>query len=97
MISSDQIEYGRLADLEQRFGIKRSTAYALIEQGKIKSRYVRPKGSRSGVRLIDFQSVRELLAAAPQKPTAVVERDMYQRALSSVAKREELAAKGGRP
>jgi hypothetical protein len=86
------VEFGRFTDLERKFGIKRSTAYALIQQGKIKSRYVRLKGSRAGVQLIDFQSVRELLATAPEKPTAAVEREMYERALASVAKR---AANGG--
>ena len=56
-----EIEYGRFHDLERRFGIKRSTAYELIWLGKIKSVCVRKKGARSGIRLIDMQSVRDFL------------------------------------
>jgi len=57
----EQIEYGRFDDLQRRFGIRRSTAYELIGAGKIKSVAVRKKGARSGIRLIDFNSVREFL------------------------------------
>jgi len=56
-----QIEYGRFDDLQRRFGIRRSTAYELIAAKKIKSVAVKKKGSRSGIRLIDFNSVREFL------------------------------------
>ncbi len=54
-----QIEYRRFDDLQRRFGIRRSTAYELIGAGKIKSVAVRKKGARTGIRLIDFHSVRE--------------------------------------
>lgn len=57
----EQIEYGRFDDLQRRFGIRRSTAYELIAAKKIKSVAVKKKGSRSGIRLIDFNSVREFL------------------------------------
>ena len=57
----EQIEYGRFDDLQRRFGLKRSLAYELIGAGKIKSVAVKKKGSRSGIRLIDFNSVREFL------------------------------------
>jgi hypothetical protein len=60
-----QIEYGRFDDLQRRFGIRRSTAYELIGAGKIKSVAVKKKGARSGVRLIDFNSVREFLRTNP--------------------------------
>ena len=56
-----QIEYGRFDDLQRRFGIRRSTAYELIAAKKIKSVAVKKKCSRSGIRLIDFNSVREFL------------------------------------
>jgi hypothetical protein len=58
-----EIEYGRFDDLEKRFGIRRSTAYELIAAGKIRSVAVKKKGTRSGVRLIDFGSVRDFLRA----------------------------------
>ncbi|HAK06117.1 MAG TPA: hypothetical protein DCO65_02400 [Spartobacteria bacterium] len=57
----EQIEYGRFDDLQRRFGIRRSKAYELIDAGKIKSVAVRKKGSRAGIRLINFNSVREFL------------------------------------
>ena len=65
-------EYGRFHDLKRVFGIPRSTAYLLLNQGKIRSRIVRVTGSRCGLRLIDFGSVRELLNGAPEKPTAEI-------------------------
>ena len=58
---TQQIEYGRFADLERRFGIRRSTAYALLAAGKIRSACVKKKNARSGVRPIDFASVRDFL------------------------------------
>jgi hypothetical protein len=59
----EEIEYGRFDDLEKRFGIRRSTAYELIAAGKIKSVVIKKKGTRWGIRLIDFQSLREFLRA----------------------------------
>jgi hypothetical protein len=56
------IEFGRLDELQRRFGIRRSKAYELINGGQIKSVCVKKKGARSGIRLIDFDSVREFLA-----------------------------------
>jgi hypothetical protein len=74
------IEYCRLADLDRRFGIRRSTAYTLISEGKIRSRIVRHKGSFMGVRLVDLGSVREFLAACPDKPSQRVSDAMAARA-----------------
>lgn len=73
------IEYGRLADLDRVFGIKRSTAYVLLGEGKIKSRLVRHKGSKTGTRLIDFNSVREFLAAAPVETPTEISEEMSRR------------------
>ena len=61
----EEIEYGRFDELQRRFGIRRSLAYELINAGKIKSVAVKKKGARSGIRLIDFGSVREFLRAEP--------------------------------
>ena len=61
-----EIEWGRFDELERRFGIRRSTAYELINQGKIKSVAVRKKGARFGIRLIDFGSVRDFLREQTQ-------------------------------
>lgn len=95
MLTNDEIEFGRFSDLEERFGIRRSTAYALLEDGEIGSRYVRPRGSKTCVRLIDFNSVREFLAKAPKKPKASIQRQAFNKSLLSVARREELAAQNG--
>jgi hypothetical protein len=83
IITNEEIAFGRFADLHRIYGIPRSTAYILINQGLIKSRYVRPKGSRGGIRLIDFNSVREFLARAPERPSAKVSREMTRRAFAS--------------
>lgn len=61
--TTQDIEYGRFDELERRFGIRRSTAYQLIDRGLIRSVAVKKKGSRCGIRLIDFESVREFLRA----------------------------------
>ena len=66
------IEYGRFHDLKRVFGIPRSTAYLLINEGKIRSKIVRLTRSRCGLRLIDFGSVREMLNGAPETPSAAV-------------------------
>ncbi len=59
--TNQQVEYGRFADLERCFGIKRSAAYELIGRGKIKSAVIKKKGARSGIRVINLASVREFL------------------------------------
>ena len=64
------IEFGRFHDVRRVFGIPRSTCYLLLNQNKIRSKIVRLAGSRCGLRLIDFGSVRDFLNAAPEKPSA---------------------------
>lgn len=56
-------EFGRIADVERLFGLKRGLTYALIRQGKIKSVCLRKPGARTGVRLVHLASVRLLLEA----------------------------------
>ena len=48
--------------LRRLFSIPRSTAYELIKAGEIRSVSVRKIGKLKGRRLIDCQSVREMLA-----------------------------------
>ncbi len=60
---TDEQEYGRFPDLERLFGLKRSYAYQLIDAKLIKSVAIRKRGTRSGIRLIDLNSVREFLRA----------------------------------
>ena len=79
------VEFGRFHDLKHTFGIPRSTAYLLLNEGKIRSKIVRLTGSRCGVRLIDFGSVRDFLDGAPEAPSAEI---------SIHARREAKARKG---
>jgi hypothetical protein len=75
-----EIEYGRIDDASRRFGFRRSMIYVLLQQGLIKSRIVRPKGSTgTGIRLIDFNSIREFLAGAPEKPSKQISKTMAKR------------------
>jgi len=57
----EQKEFGRFADLETRFSIKRSFGYELIAEGKIRAVTVKKQGSRCGIRLIEMGSVRAFL------------------------------------
>lgn len=54
-------EFGRTADLKFHFGLRRGTAYNLLQDGKIKGVLLRIRGSKSGVRLWDMASVRDYI------------------------------------
>ena len=54
-------EFVDCAGLRERFGIKRSLAYLLVEDGAIKSVSLRRRGALKGKRLFDVSSVREFL------------------------------------
>lgn len=54
-------EFCRMGDLRKLFGITRSMAYLLIDEGKIKSVSLRRHGNAKGVRLVYVASVREYL------------------------------------
>jgi hypothetical protein len=54
-------EFVDLAGLRQRFGIRRSLAYLLIEDGSIRSVSLRRRGAAKGKRLVDVASVRRFL------------------------------------
>jgi hypothetical protein len=56
-------EFGRLADVQRLFGLKRGFTYQLINSGKIKSVCLRKPGAKTGCRLIHLQSVRDYLTA----------------------------------
>jgi hypothetical protein len=62
--------FGRFQDLEHDFGIKRSTAYTLLKQGKIRGCSITLGAKSSRIRLIDFASVAEFI----QKQMADAER-----------------------
>jgi len=54
-------EFIDIPGLQSRFGIKRSLAYLLIEDGAIRSVSLRRRGTQRGKRLIDVASVRHFL------------------------------------
>lgn len=54
-------EFGRTADVQRLFGLKRGTLYGLHRQGKIKGVLLRVAGQKSGVRLWHLESVRHLI------------------------------------
>jgi hypothetical protein len=56
-------EFGRAADLQNCFGIRRGTAYNLLADGKIRGVLLRVKGKKSGCRLFDMDSVRQFIRA----------------------------------
>jgi hypothetical protein len=76
-----EIEYGPQPEATRRFGFKRGMLYVLDAEGSIKSKIVRRKGSRgAGIRLFDFNSIRQYLAEAPDKPAREISKVMRQRA-----------------
>lgn len=54
-------EFGRFADVQRLFGLRRSSIHLLISAGKIKSMCLPKPGAKTEVRLIHLQSVRDLL------------------------------------
>jgi hypothetical protein len=55
------VEFVDLEGLLQRFGIKRSLAYQLLQDGAIRGVSLRRKGRHRGKRLFDVESVRTFL------------------------------------
>jgi hypothetical protein len=62
-IAAQDPEFLDARGIEARFGIKRSLAYVLLAEGKIKGVSLRRRGSLKGKRLFDVASVRTFLRA----------------------------------
>jgi hypothetical protein len=60
-------EFGRQADVQRLYGIKRGTLYNLWADGKVKSVLLRVRGKKSGVRLFHLESIRQLLCSEMEK------------------------------
>lgn len=56
-------EFGRLRDVERVYGLKRGTTYNLLSSGRIRGCVLRVKGRKSGVRLIEMDSVGQYIRA----------------------------------
>ena len=65
-VSPLEPEFLRVKGVELMFGIKRGKLYALINEGKIKSKTLRSRGTVRGIRLIDIQSVREFINSSEE-------------------------------
>jgi hypothetical protein len=60
---ADQKKFGRIEDVNYIYSIRRSKLYELIGSGLVKSAVIKQKGAKSGVRLIDMESVESFLRA----------------------------------
>jgi hypothetical protein len=54
-------EFGRTRDVELMFGLRRGTLYNLLGEKRVRAILLRVKGTKSGVRLWNMQSIRSLL------------------------------------
>jgi hypothetical protein len=61
-IESPIPEWGDSRDVQRIFGIKESHLYQLMKEGTVKSILVKGRGRTRGKRLINFSSIRRLLA-----------------------------------
>lgn len=59
-------EFGRCADVQRLYGLRRGTLYNLLKDGKIKGVLLRVRGKKSGVRLFDLDSVRQFIRGEMQ-------------------------------
>jgi len=62
-IAPPKPEWGDARDVQRQFGIKETHLYQLMREGRIKSVLVRGRGKSRGKRLINFASVRAMLAS----------------------------------
>jgi hypothetical protein len=54
-------EFGRCADVQRIYGLRRGTLYNLLRDGKIKGVLLRVRGKKSGVRLFSMKSIADLI------------------------------------
>lgn len=54
-------EWGNTKQVYEVFGIRRGSLYRFVDAGLVKSVSIKNKGARKGVRLFNFQSIREML------------------------------------
>jgi len=66
-IAPPEPEWGDVRDVQRQFGIRETHLYQLMKEGRIKSVLIKGRGRSRGKRLINFASVRRLLAEAQEK------------------------------
>lgn len=65
---SIEAEFLRVRDVAKFCGLCRTTVYALIKSGKLKSKCIRQPGSTTGIRLISKQAIRDFIESCPDTP-----------------------------
>ena len=83
-LTGSKPEFGRVADVTRRFGIKRGTLYNLLADGKVNGCLLRVRGRKSGVRLFHLDSVREFIASEMQNAGTAVEPGKFGQARKSI-------------
>lgn len=68
-------EWGRVADVQRLFGLKRGSCYNLLNDGKIKGVLLRVRGKKSGVRLISMKSVADFIQREMEQQTTAKNHD----------------------
>jgi len=66
--------FGRFSDVEALYGLKRTTTYNLLKEGKIRSCALTVTGKRCRARLIDLDSVEEFIRAQMRSQKGVSKR-----------------------
>jgi hypothetical protein len=82
-------EFVTISDLPARFGIGRSLAYSLIEDGLIRSVSLRREGMKRGKRLVNVASVREFLRSQPEDVHPGWSAQMHKAGLESARTKRE--------
>ena len=62
-------QYGRIKDVQERFGLTRGTIYNLLRSGRIRGCALPVTGKKSKIRLIDLSSVSTLIESEIQLQT----------------------------
>jgi len=62
-------EFGRVKDVQDRYGVKRGLLYRWIKDGKVKSVLIREEGNIQGIRLIHLASVGNFINSQMQHST----------------------------
>lgn len=70
-------EFGRTADVQRHFGIRRGSLYNLELDGKVKGVLLRIRGKKSGVRLWDLQSIRDYAQVFRSGAFEAVDADIF--------------------
>jgi hypothetical protein len=66
-ISPPLAEWADVRGVEKLFGIKETSLYQLIREGKVRSILIKKQGKARGKRLVSLDSIRQLLSSMEAK------------------------------